>query len=1285
MASHTWGVDGPEVSWSDAIHTPVGSRCDIVVTIACRNVDNNDCLAVLYPCNTSARITGLSSLKVDTFSVTVFDALCIRDGCMMAFAIDDQSHVVEHTQVQWSHFSNMLELCSGMGVATWGFGEAGIVTKLACEVSAPMAEAFQHMHEGSHVIVGDLSSRQVMKEICQFEEHFGLLFAGFPCQPYSRGGSQAGAADVRSSPLVSILKIAILRRIPVVLLECVPDAATNKWVRHVLMSFCNKCKYHLTETILRQEQVWPCKRERWWAILSASTIGPIPVKPLPIYRFPERIRQILPRDLKISLLALQQLQIVDEELHRFVKFCGDLGNMLLNRGGVCPTVLHSMGSQMVACHCGCRANGFSDASLTNRGVYGFLMGGDKSEVVGQEAKFRHPHPTEIAILTACPIVEWHDDLRLMLAGLGQQATPIHALWIGAQVKCRLAELIFGDTQNIQPRKILDLYIEKMLKQAKSVVHVAPECRDDHADEMMDEPEVVQSAVAKFATQVHSLGLAERRHVGGTESVSVFTPDSAIPAIVHLASSELTVGHLRAAEVGSVPTVGFFDVVDGLSGESLPNSCALAGRSVLLQPIEIDSESNDGSMQACEVEPIMEVDDVDISPTIPFHVHQSLVDDFAQDAQEVQNMEETKTSEVSFHDPLASLQPHELIQLLPPVVPSLKVLQGLTSPQMTPQQRVAIMNAQDMLWSDDEIRWQLQRILERANNESKVLMDPLLATHVMVSGQTGLLYQWFNQQSASVRVIITTVWTNGHWTPFAWTWNEQCLMAHSWDVQSTVVNCNLLHDHIAKAVGARTYMCRTEHRQFASTTMCGVCAVRWLDHFVSGRMLPSNQSEAEQLHHLARQFFLEYVQNASNVARPWIWAHGLDALVEARLVDMLQQHGVPKSEVDQRLKIVVNALGVNQVQRAVTGTSPWRSLKALANNHEPKIQLVLPNELAEVIKQKASQGGVTKTKGKKRIGDTPKPNLGVPAQIDPSKIVIDKGVFVDEMGNPVSQIHSSTLGPLASGIAIMSFGAAYPFLQAGRQVSHDALAIFIINVSDCQVETDLPWFQCRIAARCIANGEPLLLTGYLVQLGKLVVSLAKKQSVIDAGDVQAACVKAAIYRDSFSGNWDEFVKAPVRYVLQCLPALQVCENDETCCCGKWHRKSDSQVKDPILDVWRRQWLNLSFKPTTPASADIFVVCIRYVQDVELQVLTQSGSQGLFLEPRSLDSKLATNDFQVIWMARSTLSELTHLKQTVQDIVGIARLGSRLGIRTKVQHAASVGQIIKPDAILLQTGT
>ena len=73
---------------------------------------------------------------------------------------------------------------------------------------------------------------------------------------------------------------------------------------------------------------------------------------------------------------------------------------------------------------------------------------------------------------------------------------------------------------------------------------------------MEEPEVAQPAVVEFATQVHLLGLAERRHVGGTESVSVFSPDSAIPAIVRLACPELTVGHLRAAEVRKCPNHRF---------------------------------------------------------------------------------------------------------------------------------------------------------------------------------------------------------------------------------------------------------------------------------------------------------------------------------------------------------------------------------------------------------------------------------------------------------------------------------------------------------------------------------------------------------------------------------------------------------------------------------------------------------------------------------------------------------------------------------------------------------
>ena len=792
MARSEWGVDGPDIKWGDVSAISVGERRDIVCQLACFDKGSSDGLVVLYPSNISARITSLGSLLQETISVTIFDAVCIREEHLLTFAVDEQSKVVQHSVVQWSHFSSMLELCCGLGVATFGFEEAGIKTKLACDVSAPMADAFKHVHEDTEMIVGNIMSQSVIRKICLSVEMVGLLFAGFPCQPYSRGGFQAGAADSRSSPLISILQIAIFRRIPVVLLECVPDAATNRFVRKILSSFCVACKYHMTETVLKQEQVWPCRRERWWVVLSAATIGPIPVKPLPILRFPERIRQILPR-IRLDHDAREQLMGIGEEKQRFEKFHGELSTLELNKGGQCPTILHSMGSQMVGCKCGCRDNGFSDSVLMSKGVYGFLM---RDEDDHDDPKgFRHPHPTEIAIMTACPIVAWPRDLRLTLAGLGQQATPVHALWMGSQIRCKVAELIFGHHQMIDPRKILDLYLEKILQQAKASVPELPMCpvpQELPEDDIPCNPGCTNHRNSDLAVRVHSMGLVDRRHVGGTESFSVFTHDSMIPAIIQLSSPNLTVGHLRAAEIGCLPTLGFFDVVDGVSNETLSNSSLLAGRCIVIQPIDTDEclsePMHDSYPDPVDVEAM---DGVEISPTLPFTTKMDLMQDFVHDDQMASGSGLAPETTTVGQDPLTLLKAAELVKLLPPVVPNLHVLQGFSSPTMAAQQRLAVLAVQKFLWADDEVRWHIQRILEKQNDATKILLDPLLASHVMTSGQTGILYRWMQTVPPTTKVIVSAVWTQGHWTPYAWTWNEQCLTAHSWDVQGTPINCNLL--------------------------------------------------------------------------------------------------------------------------------------------------------------------------------------------------------------------------------------------------------------------------------------------------------------------------------------------------------------------------------------------------------------------------------------------------------------------------------------------------------------
>ena len=929
MASKLWGMEGPDIDWKVAIHSTKGQRVDLVCQVACWDFINNDCLVVIFPGNKTARLTGLNDFPEGTQSITVLDALCISDSPQLAFEADGSSVVFEHETIQAQHFRNMLELCSGAGIGTFGFSKAGIEAVVAVEHSQALADAYKCLHPDVCMIVGDIMARHVKIQVCSEAKRIGVLFSGFPCQPYSRGGSQNGGLDPRALPLHSVLELALLCRIPVIALECVPDAATNRFVRKILQSYCHQCAFHMTETLLRLESVWPCRRERWWVVLSASTLGPIPLRGLPQFAFPNQIKQILPQDLHLSPEDLEQLILTPEEHARFLQFQPDLQKMLLRRCGTCQTILHSLGSQMVGCRCGCRSLGFSDQTLQSRGVFGFLMKAPGTTMIGYSPHeaLRHPHPTEVALLTATPVVPWPTDLRLMLAGLGQQATPTHALWIGCQIQSRILELVHGQS-DISPLKQLDLYVESMLSQSKELFPTP-------IDEVVEEELPCPAESSSKAVIIAASDFWPKRHTGDAESFSIFTDDSVVPAVIRLSHSTLTVGHLRAAEVGLLPAIGVIDVLDSLTGLALPNSEMLAGKGVIIRSVLVDPYlvlSGIESPIASDDHEILGKEQIAVSPTIPFHVETGSANlphgdkDGSSDAMMANAVEAHEEVNPTFQplDPLASLQSNELVQLTPPLVPNLQTLAGLISPNMTAESRLQIFMRQDTTWADDEIRWHLMTLLGKVGSRTKILLDPLLATHVVQSNQTALLYRWAQQIGEEVKVIVTAVWTHGHWTPFAWTWTPECMVAHSWDVQGSQQSVNVLHDGLAKAFGCRTFMVHIAFRQFAINHMCGVCAVRWIDHFVSGKMLPSDQHEVEYLNSVAKEKFADYLSTDMQVCRPWIWADGLDAHVQARLIELLLQHGVPQDAVESRAKIVTNGLSVSAVQKAVTGTAPWRS-------------------------------------------------------------------------------------------------------------------------------------------------------------------------------------------------------------------------------------------------------------------------------------------------------------------------------------------------------------------------
>ena len=641
------------------------------------------------------------------------------------------------------------------------------------------------------------------------------------------------------------------------------------------------------------------------------------------------------------------------------------------------------------------------------------------------------------------------------------------------------------------------------------------------------------------------------------------------------------------------------------------------------------------------------------------------------------------------EPLTSLDGPSLVSVPHPAVSDVQTVEALRRQLIDVDSRKQILANQGILWADDELIWHVNQMLEAARKPSWALLDPIIAAEALKRPSSGLLSAWLRSQPVKPTAILGLVMFAGHWTPFMWTWTPSCMIAASWDVPgSPPPEFSTLHMALALAVGSRTYTAHIVHRKFATDSFCGICALRFLDSMIRGKMLPTDLSECQYLHSVGRSLFVAHLETLTEVPRAWMFGAGLDAKASERLHNLLLEHGVDPGQVTARSNLLLQAIGVSTAQKALTGGQPWRSLKQAANSCKPSFQLVLPEELELSVQKKADQGGL---RGKRKKAPGPpkaQPKHEAPAALDPVKLSIEEESFVAPDGTVLSQLQMTDIGPLAAGVVLTSLDEAGAYLKASQLVSQGPLALLILNVDEVTAPTSLSWCSVRSVLRCQANGEPLIAPGVLVQLGKLTVSPKPVDSVPDVMHASAACMKLALYRDAIDGDWQQVVQSPVKYVLSLLEPLQTCTAAPvggSCSCLKWHPSPDVVVADPVIDVWRRQWLSGSFRPVAPAQADIFLVNVRILESLSTRVLCCSGRGGLFLEPRSLDGRDPLLDFQILWLAKTPLEELHRLQQCNPHIRGLARLGSRLVVRCLVQDAPELAKTLKPNSIFLAAGS
>jgi len=607
--------------------------------------------------------------------------------------------------------------------------------------------------------------------------------------------------------------------------------------------------------------------------------------------------------------------------------------------------------------------------------------------------------------------------------------------------------------------------------------------------------------------------------------------------------------------------------------------------------------------------------------------------------------------------------------------------------MDKDQRMDLLRNKGKLWGDDEIRFHLVHLINHKSNVCNVpfatipgfvMIDPLMLSAWDTIGK-GLCEAWCKRHPVVPDQgfhIVTVLMHSDHWFPVWGVPHGKTLVVHTIDdgvVEPSVIQPML--DVFREQFGFLDVVLHVYPRLLPDHDMCGAAAIAFLGHILVGADLPMDVESLGYMHSNMKASFVQALFEGECCICPVAWGSGGNGTLLKSLADELEKHGVPEDMSNQRAQQAIRAIGSDKVVQAMSAKNVWRSLKILGN--QARFQFLLPEELAALVSKSKSI-----PVGKRMKQGVLKAKPPQVETVDPTKLMLPEGTF-QALGRPVPQIPLKQLGPVSHGIALVSVEDALPYLKAGMPVSNEPLAIAIFPPAGVVIETSLPHTKMFIPCVCIANNEPLLTEAVVVQLGKGFVEKKTVSSAISLDQLDVVTIKVMVYKDEFPNSWDEFVTAPIKQLVKIFPILARCDVD-ACECGAWHNTGDLPLKDPLMDVWRRQYLQKGFKPVPALKADIFSVCLRVPSEIMLTMLAQSGASGAYTEPRTPDGKEVLPDFVVVWAAKMSQSELSHVMQTNPVVTGMARLGERRGLRVQTEHAQKVHDLLRPEAAFLPSG-
>ena len=220
--------------------------------------------------------------------------------------------------------------------------------RLACETL---------LCNGEHVLQGDIQCPAVQRAIHdRVAQDPGLLTAGFPCQPFSVQGCGLGLRDCRGSVLAAVLHLAWRIQPAGVVLECVAAVSEHPDVGGLVRQLATFAGFQVQEVHLELSSQWPARHNRWWCVLLFGQGPALRLLPWPTDSTYGAVKTVIPEWPIWRTAEEDALKWTALESEKFLDPRYGTDSRQLNVNGPAPTALHSLGSPLAPCPCGCRGH-----------------------------------------------------------------------------------------------------------------------------------------------------------------------------------------------------------------------------------------------------------------------------------------------------------------------------------------------------------------------------------------------------------------------------------------------------------------------------------------------------------------------------------------------------------------------------------------------------------------------------------------------------------------------------------------------------------------------------------------------------------------------------------------------------------------------------------------------------------------------------------------------------------------------------------------------------------------